>query len=257
MRYAILMILLTLSSVSCGPPPVASPSALPPQPVRFESKASKGDGSRMFVYSWPAEVAAEPNLASFLLRERTRLLAEQEAEWDAALRDAPAGCVSCQMRELRKEWSVLGDVPAFLSLAADIYQYTGGAHGMSHRQSLVWDRAAGEPREAIDLFVSPAVLQDAIGPALCAALNAERATRRGMPASRTNREWPNQCPALDEASVLVASSQGKTFDRIAIYFGPYVAGPYAEGAYELVFPVDAAITSAVKPAFRTAFAAPR
>ena len=37
----------------------------------------------------------------------------------------------------------------------------------------------------------------------------------------------------------------KTFDRIGILIGPYVAGPYAEGSYEFTFPVDSAVIDAV------------
>ena len=56
-----------------------------------------------------------------------------------------------------------------------------------------------------------------------------------------------------KATVLVGSSNGKTFNRIGVWFGPYVAGPYAEGAYELTFGVDKAILDAVKPAYKAAF----
>jgi hypothetical protein len=57
--------------------------------------------------------------------------------------------------------------------------------------------------------------------------------------------------------VIVGSSNGRTFDRIGVWFGPYLAGPYAEGAYELNFPVDAAVLGAVKPAYRSAFSVKR
>ena len=43
---------------------------------------------------------------------------------------------------------------------------------------------------------------------------------------------------------------GKRFDRLSVYFGPYVAGPYAEGDYELDFPVTASVLDAVKPRLR-------
>ena len=49
------------------------------------------------------------------------------------------------------------------------------------------------------------------------------------------------CPGVEEATVLVGSANGKTFDRISVWYGPYVAGSYAEGAYELDFPMTAAM----------------
>ena len=57
--------------------------------------------------------------------------------------------------------------------------------------------------------------------------------------------------------MLVGSSNGRTFDRIGIWYGPYVAGPYAEGAYELDFPVDARVLAAVKPEYEAAFSQAR
>ena len=60
-----------------------------------------------------------------------------------------------------------------------------------------------------------------------------------------------------KATVLVGSSNGKTFNRVGVWFGPYVAGPYSEGAYELNFPVDKAVLETVKPAYRDAFSAAR
>ncbi|HBM05432.1 MAG TPA: hypothetical protein DD369_07510, partial [Erythrobacter sp.] len=67
----------------------------------------------------------------------------------------------------------------------------------------------------------------------------------------------DDCPGLDEASVLLGSSNGKTFDRLSVYFGPYVAGPYAEGDYELDFPVTASVLDAVKPDYADAFSVKR
>ena len=60
-------------------------------------------------------------------------------------------------------------------------------------------------------------------------------------------------PGLDEASILIGSSNGRTFDRISVYFGPYVAGAYAEGDYELDFDVTASVIDAVKPEYADAF----
>ena len=67
----------------------------------------------------------------------------------------------------------------------------------------------------------------------------------------------DDCPGIDEATVLVGSSNGESFDRIGIYFGPYVAGAYAEGDYELNFSVTPAVLDAVKPEFANAFSVKR
>ena len=43
-------------------------------------------------------------------------------------------------------------------------------------------------------------------------------------------------------------------DRIGLIADPYVAGSYAEGAYEVTLPVTRAIIGTVKPEYRGAFA---
>ena len=54
---------------------------------------------------------------------------------------------------------------------------------------------------------------------------------------------------------LVSNPLPASFDRLTVYAGPYVAGPYAEGAYEIDLAVDSAILAAVKPEYREAFSA--
>lgn len=222
------------------------------QAVNFEDNADNNGDTRAFAYSWPAEASAVPGLAERLQAERDERLAEQKGEWQSALADSPPDCVSCRNRGYEKKWLVVADLPDWLSLSADLYLYTGGAHGTYGKSSLVWDKSAGRGMAGIELFNSPVDLEQALGAKLCTALNEARAKRRGGPVERDG-EWPNDCPGLDEASILVGSSNGETFDRIAVFFGPYVAGPYAEGDYELDFPVTASVIDAVKPRYADAF----
>ena len=99
-------------------------------------------------------------------------------------------------------------------------------------------------------------VQAAIGKPLCDALNKERVKKGQEPVTSDEKDqvWPS-CPGLDEATILVGSAGRKTFDRITVWYGPYVAGSYAEGAYELDFPMTRAMVAAVKPAYRGAFSA--
>jgi hypothetical protein len=148
----------------------------------------------------------------------------------------------------------VADLPGYLSLSNDWSNYTGGAHGMYGMQGFVWDKANKRGFDSAELFVSPAVLDDAMGGSVCAALNKEREKRRGEPVDPKD-EFFGGCPGLDEATILVGSSNRRTFDRITVWFGPYVAGAYAEGAYELDFPMTKAMLDTVKPAYTAAFSA--
>lgn len=215
----------------------------------------KEDGELLaFAYTYAAAVAAIPALAGALSADAKTQRTELEVaarEGQAAAKDAgfPHRAHSYEM-----DWKVVADTPQFLSLSGDFATYSGGAHGMYGVRALVWDKRSGRALDGAGLFASPAALDRALGARLCEALNAERAKRRGEPVPPGSDDEFNRCVSTAEATVLVGSSSGTGFDRIGIWFGPYVAGSYAEGAYELDFPVNAAVMRAVKPVYRGAFA---
>lgn len=270
MRVSLFLIPFALSSVACSSPAemeeatgvegevVQRTSArAEATPSAFTDNEERDGGSREFSYQWPAAVTAQPALARLLRAERDRLLAQEKVEWTDVLAESPLDCAACRNRSYAMEWKVVAETPGFLSLSGDFSTYTGGAHGMYGRRSLVWDKAAGRALDAVALFKSPQALETALGRRLCAALDTEREKRRGEP---VRPDAPDEfatgfdsCQKVEDATVLVGSSNGRAFDRIGIWFGPYVAGPYAEGAYELNFPVDVAVLKAVKPQYARAF----
>ena len=273
MRPALFLIPLALSSAACSSPAemeqatgvegetasTRQPSTALPKPMAFEDSEERGGASREFSYRWPAAVARHAALAKLLTVERDRILAQEKAEWADALADSPEDCAPCRNRSFAKEWKVVAETPGFLSLSGDFSTYTGGAHGNYGLESLVWDKAAQRGLNGIDLFRSPGALEAALGGKLCSGLNSERAKRREEPVPPPTADDTgfNSCPKIAEATVLVGSATGRAFDRIGIWFGPYVAGSYAEGAYELDFLVDAAVLKAVKPEYAGAFVVKR
>lgn len=223
-----------------------------PQAVAFEDNAEKDGGTREFAYGWPAKVSAIPALAERFTAERDKVLAEQKADWESSLAEFPGeDCVSCKSLSFSKEWKVVTDLPRYLSLSADIYLYTGGAHGNSGFDALVWDREAGEALETRALFISDAALEDALGAGWCKALKAERQRRMGADFV-DDGFFP--CPDTTQLTVLLGSSDRKAFNRIGLIAAPYVAGSYAEGPYEVTLPVTARVLAAVKPDYKAAFA---
>lgn len=220
-----------------------------------EGKAVEEDND-LYSYelSYPAAVARIPQLAKRIEEQAAKARAEMIAEAKATQADAEVNGYSFHPHSLGQVWKVVADLPAYLSLSNEFYTFTGGAHGMYGLEGLVWDKANGRAMDSVELFRSPAALGAAIGDALCAALDKERAAKGMEPPA--GGVFP-ACPGLDQATVLVGSSNGKTFDRITVWYGPYVAGSYAEGAYELDFPMTAAMIEAVKPAHRAAFSVGR
>lgn len=250
---------LLLLAVPAAPQEPA-PETLPPGTVLFTDSetrtASGSDVARVFRYTWPAEVAAVPALVRRFTAERADLLADQKTDFAEGLKWAdPEGCFGCN-RDLSREWSVTADTPRFMVLSGSLYIYSGGAHGNTGFEVLVWDRKAKKAFDSRRLFRSKAALQAALGEGWCAGLKAERRARMGEEASATIEEdgiFP--CPPIADLQIYPASSDGQRFDRIDLLAGQYVAGSYAEGVYEVTLPVTPAVLAAVKPRYRAAFVA--
>lgn len=220
--------------------------------VAFADNAEDGEAVREFAYAWPAQVSAIPALAARLTAERDGALAEQKADWTAALQEFAGGdCIACVNRGYEKTWEVVADLPRFLSLSASTYAYTGGAHGNGNFDALVWDREAGAAIDPKAMFRSPEALQEALGAGWCKALKAERTERLGEDYSDDSIFT---CPPIADLVVLPGSASKTAFDRIGLLAAPYVAGSYAEGPYEVTLPVTPKVLDAVSPEYRAGFA---
>jgi len=219
--------------------------------VAFEDTEEDGEALREFTYSWPRQVSALPKLVSLLERERDSDLAKQKDMWAQSLEEFPGDdCYSCKRLGYGREWKVVANLERFLSLSADHYEYTGGAHGNYWFDAKVWDREEETALNPRELFISPEALWGAIEEPYCVGLDAERGDR--FPGEDVNTlGWG--CPGLDELTLLVGSSNGKTFDRLGLLAAPYVAGSYAEGAYEVTLPVTEAVLQAVASGYQDAF----
>lgn len=228
----------------------------------FADEDKRGEAARDFSFSWPAQVSAIPPLARMLKQELERQLSQQQREWEASVAEFGDGtgegsCVSCVNRSFSKQWAVVADTPRFLVLAGETYTYTGGAHGNTGYEGLVWDREAqdgkGEAMGPEGFFTAPTALENAAKGAYCEALNQARREKRGGEGLPT--DMFDNCPTIDELVVLPKSSDGEHFDQITFIAAPYVAGSYAEGTYEFTIPVTDAILDVVKAQYRDAFVA--
>ena len=205
-----------------------------------------------FSYTYPAEAAAIPRLRATLDAERGRLRAATARDAATARRESRSGGFPFRAYETQKTWKVVTATPRFLSLSSDAYEYSGGAHGNPSSGALLWDKANGVGLDPKQVFVSAAALQHAIAPNYCARLKAER-TRRLAPYEDKSDTF-STCPTLKDLTLLLGSTNRQRINRIGLIADPYVAGSYAEGAYEVTLPVTPAILATVKPAYHAAFA---
>ena len=235
------------------PTPTASATATP----AGANSVKEQNDLYSFSYSWPAAAGNIAPLAQQLEAALEKRKQDLLASAQKGKEQSDSNGFPYNPNYYSETWKVVADLPRWLSLTGDFSTYTGGAHGNYGRETLVWDKKVGRGFPALDMFTSAKALGDALGDKLCKALDRERAKKRkGTPKDQLLDEF-TKCVGVDQATVVVGSSNGKTFNRIGVWFGPYVAGPYVEGAYELSFNVDPAILDAVKPAYRDAFSVRR
>lgn len=265
---AVLVLASLILVAACGkeepaPAPTASDAAVATAPASeapppAEAVNIKTQNPRYsFAYAYPAAAAGIPALKAQLDNEMAKARAELASIAKEGESAAKAEDFEFNPFDQSTKWTVVTDLPGWLSLKRDYYEFTGGAHGNYGTGALLWDKAAGQARDVLTLFVSKAAFDAALRPAFCNALDKQRAERRGAPVDRTSGDSFDDCLAPSDVTVLLGSSNKQQFNRIGLIADPYAAGPYAEGSYEVTLPVTPALLKAVKPEYRAAFAAGR
>jgi hypothetical protein len=265
MRNCAILILL-VAATACAPEkeeapakqaaaaaPVATASPAP-SPAATERKVDESTSAFEFDYAYPAQAAAIPALVVELEAD----LAKQRRELVASAREgqkaAKENGFAYNPYAHSVSWSVVTDLPGWLSLSGAAYEYAGGAHPNHWSQALLWDKAASKSRVASDLFASKAALAEAIRQPFCVVLNRERSARRGETINPNSGDPFEDCIDPTDSTIILGSSNGTQFDRIGVLIAPYEAGPYVEGDYEVTLPVTRAVMAALKPQYRSVFA---
>jgi hypothetical protein len=226
------------------PRPAAAPAVAAPVAAR-ELLIRERSADLDFGWRLVPDVSAFPALLAELRREAEAALAEarKAAADDRAARPADAPFFG---HYFQQNWRVEADTPRLLSLAAETDSYSGGAHGMHSTRSLIWDKQAGRRLALPELFADWPAARAVIEPAYCAALDRERAERRGGEVGGSF----NDCPPIAEQAVTLRGWGENPAGGLRVYLDPYTAGPYAEGSYELWLFTEPAVTSLLKPEYR-------
>lgn len=230
-------------------------TAKPVQPAARPYNVADKTALLDYAYSYPAEAAAIPALVEKFGKDAVR------AKTDAlnmARDDSAAAKTSgfpFRPHELQTVWSVTADTPRFLALQSENYVYTGGAHGMTGYESLLWDKERKRETSVKAVMTSPAAFRTAIRDRFCAELDRQRAKKRGEAVKRGEDDF-TQCIDPMEQVLTLTSKDGGLINAVTFLVGPYAAGPYAEGSYDIPVPIDAATYKAIKTEYQDGFVKP-
>jgi Deacetylase PdaC len=209
-------------------------------------------------FTYPAHLKSIPALNNYMKKEQADLFQETKAaakDVEELISERIKSGDNMAVIDRQQNWQTIANLPGYVSLSVSWYTYDGGAHGLYGTGAKIWDKKAGKAVDPISLFVSKKAFDAEIQTRFCDKLDSERSSRRdGEKVDRSKADdWTQACPTPSDYVVLIGSSNGKTFDRMAVYVGPYGAGPYSEGAYEIDMPMTAKLVAAVKPQYRNAF----
>jgi hypothetical protein len=207
-----------------------------------------------FAYSYPTAAGRIPALKARLDKEAAAEQKDIASEAKDARAEAKENGSPFNPYDSTTEWQVVTDLPGWLSLSGFSSRYEGGAHPQHEPTALLWDKAKNREVKATDLFVSKAALSKAILSPFCESLNRERAKKRGAPVDPKSKDPFDTCFDPAGSVVILGSADHAHFTRIGILMGPYEAGPYVEGDYEVTLPVTPAVLAIVRPEYRNAFA---
>jgi len=231
-----------------GPAVAAKPAAPAAKAFVFDEKNDLIE----FHFAWSAEAAAIPKLVEQFRKDmgqaKTELIAGAREE--KAMRDKEGDDFNPYMSST--DYKTAGQSGRLLSLQGDIGSYTGGAHGNYGTSELLWDRWAAKAVPFADLFTAAANMDRLLTQPWCDALNKAREEKRGEPVSGGGMF--DECPPLSDVAIVPADKDGNgKFERLQLIADPYVAGPYAEGSYEVELPVTGDLIAALRSDYRENF----
>src|SRR5688500_9993933 len=229
---------------------VAAPAAAPEgQPVVLKSETPL----LSWEASWPAEVNSIPALEKLIREPAEKALADytRDAREQKAQREKDGFDFNGYMYSLVVE--VAGQTPRLLSLTRSWMEYAGGAHPNRFSEAMLWDKEANA-LVSLAKLVGGATLEGLYRDAFCKALDEQRAEKReGID---VELDAFTECPKFDEIQIIPKGpAKGGAMTALLFHADPYVAGPYVEGEYDIELAVSAAFVAALKPEYRSSFAA--
>ena len=258
--FSVLLLLSACSQKATAPtanetgPAVAATPAKPVAPAVKAFAYDEENDLIEFHYGWSAEAAAVPQLVERFRKNREKVKAEllAGARQDKAMRDKEK--IEFHGYMSSTQYDTAGQSGRLLSLSVEAGAYTGGAHGNSGTNAILWDRQAAKEIQVADLFVETANMTRLLTQRWCDALNKAREEKRGEPVGGGGMF--DDCPKLSDIAIIPTDKdKNGRFERLMLVASPYVAGPYVEGSYEIDLAVTPDLVAALKADYRPSFEA--
>lgn len=235
--------------------PPKSQRAGPSKPAALRAKAfSVGEENELYTfgYSWSAESAAIPRLVKRFTKDMDKNKATLISEAKEDRVERAKNGFDYHPHEAQFSFETEGQSDRLLSLESSAYAFTGGAHGSSGSGALLWDGQLDREVKIQDLLQAGTSWTGAIRQPFCVLLDREREKRREEPVKKD--DLFGNCPNYDEVTVVLSDAdKNGRFDHLIVIADQYVAGPYAEGNYEISLPITAAMIDRLKPEYRASF----
>lgn len=261
MRAAILLIALlagcraetshATSNEAAPSTPKTSPLLKEPGPAPKAFSLEEDGDLYTLEFSYPAEAAAIPQLIERFGKEIEKarpdldeLKEEQEERLKSGFDYLPYAT--------HVAYETAGQSEQLLSLGKSVYSFTGGAHGSTGSSPLLWDRQRAREIGIPALLQPGAGWTGAIRQPFCVLLDREREKRREEPVRKD--DLFGNCPEYGELTILLSDdNRNGRFDHLLVIADQYVAGPYAEGPYEIALPITAKMIERLKPEYASSF----
>lgn len=207
-----------------------------------------------FAFVYPAASQTIPALKKAL---RDQAVADQAS---LAL-EAATGGEPGRHAAFDAEWRMDAVTPELAAASGAILTFArGAAHGGLEYRSILIDRRADRQIRLNELF-APNLFENslfgrrirgirAVQASFCRALTAQVRARREQPAAEI------ACPDIEAQPVTLVCGPRGRIEAMRALVEPYAVGSWAEGPYEVDFPIDARIIGNMKQRYRNAFGLP-
>ena len=232
-------------------PTAAAPVETPGADAQAVSISEKSDLYE-FEYGWSAEAAPVPQLDARFRKDMAKAKAELISGVTEDRDERAKQGFDFHPYATQLSYETAGQSERLLSLEMSVYGFTGGAHGSTGSGAILWDRKLAKEVALQDLLQAGTSWAAAIRQPFCVLLDREREKRRSEPVK--SDDMFGNCPGTKEVTTLLSDTdKNGRFDHITLIADQYVAGPYAEGPYEIALPITARMIERLKPEYAASF----